>query len=36
MPGGFRAALSDPAPVSGSDAIAVLERVRALKEKNGR
>lgn len=36
MPGGFRAAMNDPAPVSGSDAVAVLERVRALKEKNGR
>jgi hypothetical protein len=36
MPGGYRRAMDDPEPVSGSDAIAVLERVRALKEKNGR
>ncbi|MDH4037309.1 MAG: hypothetical protein OEX18_07805 [Candidatus Krumholzibacteria bacterium] len=36
MPGGYRRAMNDPEPVSGSDAMAVLERVRALKEKNGR
>jgi tetratricopeptide (TPR) repeat protein len=36
MPGGYRAAMNDPTPVSGRDAIVVLERVRALKEKNGR
>ncbi len=36
MPGGYRSAMNDATPVSGSDAIAVLERVRALKEKNGR
>lgn len=36
MPGGYRQAMNDPTPVSGSDAIAVLERTRALKEKNGR
>jgi hypothetical protein len=36
MPGGYRRAMDDTAPVSGSEAIAVLERVRALKEKNGR
>lgn len=36
MPGGYRRAMNDPAPVSGSDAIAILERVRALLEKNGR
>ncbi len=36
MPGGFRGALNNAGPVSGNEAIAVLERVRALKEKHGR
>jgi hypothetical protein len=36
MPGGYRRAMNDATPVSGSDAMVVLERVRALKEKNGR
>jgi len=36
LPGGYRAAMNDTTPVSGSEAINVLERVRALMEKNGR
>jgi hypothetical protein len=36
MPGGYRRAMEDPAPVSGAETVAVLERVRALKEKHGR
>jgi tetratricopeptide (TPR) repeat protein len=36
MPGGYRAALDEARPVSGREAIAVLERVRELKENHGR
>lgn len=36
LPGGYRTAANDDTSVSGSEAINVLERVRALKEKNGR
>jgi hypothetical protein len=33
MPGGYRATLRSTEPVSGSEALAVLERVRALTTK---
>ena len=36
MPGGYDAALRARAPVSGTEALAVLERVRLVQEKNGR
>jgi hypothetical protein len=36
LPGGYRAAMRETDPVSGAEAIAVLERIQALKEANGR
>jgi len=36
LPGGYRAAMRETQPVSGAEAIAVLERIQALKESNGR
>ncbi|HEX5132672.1 MAG TPA: tetratricopeptide repeat protein [Candidatus Krumholzibacteria bacterium] len=36
LPGGYRAAVKENRAVSGAETIAVLERVRVLKEKNGR
>jgi hypothetical protein len=36
MASGYRRALGDPRPVSGAEALAVLERVRSLKEQHVR
>src|SRR5258705_12530369 len=36
MPGGYQTALRAVAPVSGTEALAILERVRQVPEKNGR
>ena len=36
MPGGYEAALRSDEPVSGSEALAILERVRLVQEKHGR
>lgn len=36
MPGGYEAALRAEVPVSGADALAILERVRLVQEKHGR
>jgi hypothetical protein len=36
MPGGYDAALRSHETISGSEALAILERVRQVPEKNGR